>query len=1372
MAIHDGGAWVSARRQSASSESQLVASYQALDDDSQVFVEALCLGDGAILHSALIALVNTVLPKSAWHNTSQKRIKEALASLPQFIASSNSSNVAPVVSPLLRSAIAVRMIASGRVAAWVAACRNANARISSYESVLDRPAMEQRLQVAGLYAGLDPDLQVFQRYFGPYSPMTSPLLLVMQAALHSEVVMALHPTTRALAVAEQLMLQLDAPDAEATEWLKVGRGMLGVSERADHVLIEAILRHETRRGELKVFAELASRSPINVLLKRAFDAAVSGEPAARVGESLEEALKLLRREFGPARWHLDLFVLLHMACLTVLDTPGMLKRRAQLMKLNPSDADGLAIHWWQQFISARASGQTMKEPILPARTPAHHCWWLAVLLTWSKVTFSDALRETLRVHLDQAQVAGWHLLAAQLSQVIGDTRPGLPTSELKLVDWCRPQGAWESALQAIGALARSSRTTSAGSGATNFSRIQVRVGHLPGIVGGVILRLVEQRPQAKGFSAGRPLTSSRQALDAMQRIEPGENADRRLLEAYAADIGAYGYFDDVKVGESRTAQALIGHPHVVESSNPGRAVAVVASDIGLHARRGDDGRIDLRLSRPIPIGSKGMLELKGTQLTVYRFDDTLQGLARIVGDGLRLPPEAVAPLLDLLPDLSQRVKLDTDLASFGVREAAADMQVYAQLDPIADGLRLRLVVRPLGPDSAAHALGVGAETVMATVDGTPHRAQRRLAAEREAGRQLCLLCPGLEGLDLSAPIEVRDPEAALALIEGLQAAGSVLVLEWPTGKQLRIGKARDDKSLTLTVKRQRDWFSADGGLALDDGSVVALSEILRQLPSATGRYLRLDGERIIALEGELRRRLELLHGFADDKGKLSVSAVAAPIFAEALDEQDEIDVKFRDQLKRINRAQQQVASIPADFQADLRDYQVDGFRFLMRLAGWGAGACLADDMGLGKTVQALAMLTARAAEGPALVLAPTSVVGNWRREALRFAPGLNVRVFGEGDREEALNDLVAGDLVLASYGLLTAQIERFEKIAFATLVLDEAQAIKNAATQRAQAVRRLQADFRVATTGTPLENHLGELWSLFRVLNPGLLGSEEQFRKRFVNAMERDPRAPEREHLRRLLAPFLLRRTKAEVLTELPPRTEILLTVEPSAAEAQLLAAVKRQSLERLNDKSLPPEQRRVQVLAEIMRLRRAACHPDLVAPELGISSAKLEHLVELVQELIDNRHRALVFSQFVDYLSLVRERFDREGIDYQYLDGSTSQKGRDAAVAAFQRGEGKVFLLSLKAGGVGINLTAADYVIHLDPWWNPAVEQQASDRAHRIGQTRPVTIYKLVLKGSIEEQVIALHASKRELIDQVIEGQNSAARMSVDELLAMLADS
>jgi SNF2 family DNA or RNA helicase len=283
------------------------------------------------------------------------------------------------------------------------------------------------------------------------------------------------------------------------------------------------------------------------------------------------------------------------------------------------------------------------------------------------------------------------------------------------------------------------------------------------------------------------------------------------------------------------------------------------------------------------------------------------------------------------------------------------------------------------------------------------------------------------------------------------------------------------------------------------------------------------------------------------------------------------------------------------------------------------------------------------------------------------------------------------------------------------------------------------------------------------------LGSEEQFRKRFLLPLEREPRGPQRDMLRRLISPFLLRRTKSEVLSELPPRTEIVLNVVPSEGEARLLAAMRRQAVQALQSGAMPTEQRRFHVLAELTRLRRAACHPFLVAPELGLTSSKLEQLVELVRELADSRHRALVFSQFVDYLGLVRKRLDEEGISYRYLDGSTSPKAREAEVAAFQGGQGSVFLLSLKAGGVGLNLTAADYVIHLDPWWNPAVEQQASDRAHRIGQTRPVTVYKLVLAGSIEEQILALHGAKRELIDQVIGEQASTASVSVDELLTLL---
>jgi SNF2 family DNA or RNA helicase len=427
-------------------------------------------------------------------------------------------------------------------------------------------------------------------------------------------------------------------------------------------------------------------------------------------------------------------------------------------------------------------------------------------------------------------------------------------------------------------------------------------------------------------------------------------------------------------------------------------------------------------------------------------------------------------------------------------------------------------------------------------------------------------------------------------------------------------------------------------------------------------------------------------------------------------------------------------------------------------------------MGLGKTIQSLALLLARAPGGPAMVIAPTSVVGNWQREAARFAPTLNVIRFDALDRSALLPELAPFDLLLVSYGLLSTHAENLAKVKFHTLIVDEAQAIKNASTQRAQAACTLDADFRVATTGTPIENNLGELWSLMNFLNPGLLSAQEKFQRRFAGPIERDGDLAAKTALRALVAPFLLRRTKAQVLTELPPKTEITLTITPSADEVALIAAMRATAIAKLGQMSGAPNEQRFNILAEITRLRRGACHPDLVAPELKIPSAKLAQLLELVAELKENRHRALIFSQFVDYLNIVRSAFDLGGISYQYLDGSTTSKNRDLAVAAFQAGQSDVFLLSLKAGGVGLNLTAADYVIHLDPWWNPAVEQQASDRAHRIGQTRPVTIYRLVLQGSIEEQILALHGQKRELIDSMLSERETAKPVSADELLALIA--
>jgi SNF2 family DNA or RNA helicase len=367
------------------------------------------------------------------------------------------------------------------------------------------------------------------------------------------------------------------------------------------------------------------------------------------------------------------------------------------------------------------------------------------------------------------------------------------------------------------------------------------------------------------------------------------------------------------------------------------------------------------------------------------------------------------------------------------------------------------------------------------------------------------------------------------------------------------------------------------------------------------------------------------------------------------------------------------------------------------------------------------------------------------------------------------------DLVVTTYGLLQNDIAALKKIKWHTAVLDEAQAIKNAATKRAAAARQLRAGFRLATTGTPIENHLGELHSLFDFLMPGLLGDRRQFAERFSVASETGPAAVEtRDRLRRLISPFVLRRLKSDVLTDLPSRTEITLHVELPDDEAAFYNALRKSAAEKLTEKSddVTEAQHRVQILAELTKLRRACCHPSLIDGAPPLPGAKLELFAQTIAELREAGHKALVFSQFVGHLKILKARLERDGVSYQYLDGSTPAATRARRVKAFQSGEGDIFLISLKAGGTGLNLTAADYVIHTDPWWNPAVEDQASDRAHRIGQTRPVTIYRLITKGTVEERVLDLHARKRDLAAALLAGTDTASAVSAKDLLALLDES
>jgi superfamily II DNA or RNA helicase len=451
------------------------------------------------------------------------------------------------------------------------------------------------------------------------------------------------------------------------------------------------------------------------------------------------------------------------------------------------------------------------------------------------------------------------------------------------------------------------------------------------------------------------------------------------------------------------------------------------------------------------------------------------------------------------------------------------------------------------------------------------------------------------------------------------------------------------------------------------------------------------------------------------------------------------------------------APLPEDLTAELRDYQRRGVDWLCAWREAGLGALLADDMGLGKTLQALC-----AVRGRTLVVAPRSVLENWAEEAARFRPGLRVSVYhGPGRRLDP-----QADLTLTTYALLRLDGDVLAEVAWDTLVLDESQAIKNPDSQAARAAFRLRGGFRVALTGTPVENRLAELWSQLHFTNPGLLGDRRAFEERYGRPIAAGD-AGAADRLRRRIAPFVLRRAKSEVAPELPPRTDLVLHAELSEGERALYDAIRAATREEVLAK-LSAGAPIFQALEALLRLRQAACHPALVPGQEAESSAKLEVLLEALEELVDEGHKALVFSQWTSLLDQVEPHLQREQIAYARLDGATRNRGE--VVAGFQSREGPpVLLVSLRAGGTGLNLTAADSVFILDPWWNPAVEDQAADRAHRIGHDRPVFVYRVIARDTVEERILALQEHKRGLAEAALGEGTRAGGVTREELIALL---
>jgi len=946
--------------------------------------------------------------------------------------------------------------------------------------------------------------------------------------------------------------------------------------------------------------------------------------------------------------------------------------------------------------------------------------------------------------------------------------------------------SWERALNALSALSPSAAATADQSEVSKPARLvwQLDIGKQNWVHD---IRPLEQKRSANGaWSRGRPVALKRLMEKSVKKFPYLTDQDWRVCQCISVDRGGgYYYYSgrlEYYLKRDRALLNLIGHPYLFRGDKDTPIELVRGEPVLQVTRKGETIKVSLRPQVPEDPGECLLDEETPTRFRVIEVTDSLKKLAGILGPGLEVPASARERVLEAIAGIAHIATVHSDvggdfLSDLPVEEVPADSRPLVYLMPEGQGLKLEMFVRPFGEQGPSHRPGAGGEVILAEVDGKRMRVQRDLAEERRRAVRVVEASPALEDGtqgDSRWVWALDDPETCLETLLALQELGEEVTLEWPQGGRMRV-QAGSASVFQGAIRSQREWFSASGELRVDNDLVLNLRQLIELTEASAGRFVPLGEGRFLALTREFRRRLDELRFLGEVQGdEVRISPLAALAFEEASNGLGKIktDKKWKEALSRVEAAMARTAPVPKTLQAELRDYQIEGFQWLDRLAHWGVGACLADDMGLGKTLQALALLLSRTTTGPALVVAPTSVCLNWVAEASRFAPTLNPIVFGAGDRKQTLEDLGPGDLLLVTYTLLQQEADLFAEREWGTVVLDEAQAIKNMATRRSKAAMRLKAGFRMLTTGTPIENHLGELWNLFRFINPGLLGSLERFNTRFANPIERDGNKEARLRLKKLIQPFILRRTKSQVLEELPARTEILRHVTLSDQETAFYEALRQKAIESIEANQEGAGQKRIRVLAEIMRLRRACCNAELVTPGINLPSSRLAVFGELIDELIEGNHKALVFSQFVDHLALIRAHLEEKKIAYQYLDGSTPAAERKRRVDAFQNGEGEVFLISLRAGGLGLNLTAADYVIHMDPWWNPAVEDQASDRAHRIGQQRPVTIYRLIAENTIEQKIVALHEHKRDLADGLLDGTDMGTRISTEDLVQLIRES
>ncbi len=884
-------------------------------------------------------------------------------------------------------------------------------------------------------------------------------------------------------------------------------------------------------------------------------------------------------------------------------------------------------------------------------------------------------------------------------------------------------------------------------------------------------------PQWRDAIARGKLTAN---FSASSRV-PLDAADLRLSAWLASEGVADAPNLHLHLDAPRAAaflDAIAGHPGVFAGKE--RTPLVITSGHRIHLSRADlrgeevtltpeDARW-LKLEGTFWHAGEDFLKRAGTATPPAELRGILQSLAR--GETATVPVRKILSNLDAWQDWLafpadcwlESIHFIPATASFGLALEGSLQQLQARLTVSYPG------ALPVIP-------GLGHVATLPKLIGNTCEI-RDFSAERRAVERL--ESTGFQTSDHASGFWKLTGESAI--LRFIAQTLPALRANWQITEDVSFAKARQQVSVVSPkieiLGYGEDWLSFDLKFQTSDGIKVPREEIQRLLRSGknTGR---IAGGRQAVLGDDLMQVIEPLFSELDlhqHGGHFEASGRTGELILE-------LSKKLDNQLVSNNPKDRFTYSQPATLQAELRPYQKQGTAWLLDRVKRFGGALLADDMGLGKTLQTIALVeTLLASTGNdsniALVVATTSLLGNWRAEFDRFAPGRRVRILHGGDREQEREKLEPGDVILTSYGTLARDLAWHLRQNYRAVVVDEASLMRNPDTDHAKALAKLRASHRIALTGTPVENGVRDLWSIFRFIQPGWLGGREEFRERYELALSSgEGVAAVMQRLKLKISPFILRRTKEQVAPELPSKLIIDefcdLSSDQQTVYRDLLIEGRRQ-VETLAD-AKNAGAARMRMLTALLRLRQGCCDLALLGNErlsqlsLPRRSAKLERLLELLDEAVNGNHRILVFSQFQKQLLEIEKCIFERGWNCLRLDGQT--RNRQEMVEKFQDPQGPpVFLISLKAGGYGLNLTAADIVIHFDPWWNPAAEAQATDRAHRIGQTRPVTVYRLLTRGTVEEKVVELQSRKRALATALDEtGQGDAAGWSVDELKAVL---